>query len=233
MPDSSPIGSMPSATFAPANGAPNAPLNGNSFSAHASPLSELLDKITTRRATIGVLGLGYVGLPLITAFAKNGFQTIGFDPHRGTVEVLQRGDSHIGDVPAAVVKELVEAGKFTATSEFDALADCDVAIICVPTPLTDTRDPDLKYVVSACEAVASQLHHGMLVVLESTTYPGTTDEIARPILEKTGLLAGRDFFLAFSPERIDPGNEACKPPARSTTASSKKPSRFRPHKRRN
>lgn len=180
----------------------------SSFS-EATPalLAEFLQKIESRRATIGVLGLGYVGLPLITGFAKAGFKSIGFDPSRPTVDVLQRGDSHIGDVPAATVQELVRAGKFTATTDFSHLDHCDVAIICVPTPLTTTRDPDLKYVVSACEAVKAHLHRGMLVVLESTTYPGTTDEIARPILESTGLVAGRDFFLSFSPERIDPGNE--------------------------
>ncbi len=175
---------------------------------HSSPhLSQILDKIATRQAIIGVLGLGYVGLPLITAFGKAGFKTVGFDPYQPTVDLLQRGESHIGDVDSAVVKELVQAGKFTATADFAQLDECDVAIICVPTPLTPTRDPDLKYVVSACEAVRDHLHAGMLVVLESTTYPGTTDEIARPLLEATGLKAGHGFFLAYSPERIDPGNE--------------------------
>lgn len=168
---------------------------------------QLLDKISNRQAVIGVLGLGYVGLPLATTFAKAGFKTIGFDPQRPTVDLLQRGDSHIGDVPASTVKELVSAGSFRATDDFVSLADCDVAIICVPTPLTNTRDPDLKYIVSACEAILPHVHRGMLAVLESTTFPGTTDEVVRPVLEESGLMAGEDFFLAFSPERIDPGNE--------------------------
>ena len=179
----------------------------NHHSATNSLVQQLLDKITNRQAVIGILGLGYVGLPLATTFAKAGFKTIGFDPQKSTIELLQSGNSHIGDVPADTVKELVTAGSFQATTDFSGLIDCDVAIICVPTPLTETRDPDLKYIVSACEAIGKQIHQGMLVVLESTTFPGTTDEVARPILEKSGLVAGEDFFLAFSPERIDPGNE--------------------------
>lgn len=172
-----------------------------------SLVQQLLDKIASRKAVIGILGLGYVGLPLATTFARAGFKTIGFDPQHATVELLQRGDSHIGDVPAQTIKELVESGSFSATYDFSGLKHCDVAIICVPTPLTNTRDPNLKYIVSACESISNEIHRGMLVVLESTTFPGTTDEIARPILEKNGLQAGKDFFLAFSPERIDPGNE--------------------------
>ncbi len=168
---------------------------------------QLLDKIASRQAIIGVLGLGYVGVPLATTFAKAGFKTIGFDPHRPTVDLLQRGDSHIGDVSATTVKDLVSAGTFRATDDFAGLIDCDVTIICVPTPLTNTRDPDLKYIISACESISPHVHQGMLVVLESTTFPGTTNEVARPILERGGLVAGEDFFLAFSPERIDPGNE--------------------------
>lgn len=186
---------------------PNPELNSAS-QATQSLTQQLLDKINTRQAVLGILGLGYVGLPLATTFAKAGFKTIGFDPQKPTVDLLQRGDSHISDVPAADVKQLVEAGSFSATNDFSGLAQCDVAIICVPTPLTNTRDPDLKYIVSACEAISDYLHPGMLVVLESTTFPGTTNEVARPILEKKGLIAGEDFFLAFSPERIDPGNKA-------------------------
>lgn len=187
----------------------SSPAHSSTDSASVSPLAqELIDKISNQSAVIGVLGLGYVGLPLATTFAQRGFTSIGFDPHRPTVDILQRGDSHIGDISAATVQELVQSGAFRATSDFSALDECDVAIVCVPTPLTNTRDPDLKYIISASEQIKAHLHRGMLVVLESTTYPGTTDEIMRPLLEETGLVAGEDFFLAFSPERIDPGNEA-------------------------
>lgn len=183
-------------------------LEESSSNGHSAPLAQgLLKRIADREAVIGVLGLGYVGLPLATAFAAAGFKTIGFDPHRETVELLQSGASHIGDVPASTVKKLVNAGAFNATDDFSQLHDCDVAIICVPTPLTNTRDPDLKYIVSACEAIKPHVHAGMLVILESTTFPGTTNDVTRPILEQNGLIAGKDFFLAFSPERIDPGNE--------------------------
>ena len=168
---------------------------------------QLLDKIANRQAVIGILGLGYVGLPLATTFAEAGFKTIGFDPQQHTVDLLQRGDSHIGDVPAETVKALVTKGSFSATYDFSQLINCDVAIICVPTPLTNTRDPDLKYIESACEAITPHLHQGMLVILESTTFPGTTNDVVRPILEQSGLKAGEGFFLAYSPERIDPGNE--------------------------
>ena len=169
-------------------------------------LTQLVEKLRTRQATIGILGMGYVGLPLITAFGKAGFSTIGFDTKTTTVEALQRGESHIGDVPSALIQELRQANKFKATTDFSQLGSCDVAIICVPTPLTEMREPDLTFVCSACKAVRDQLHAGQLAVLESTTYPGTTDEVMRPLLEETGLKAGQDFFLAFSPERIDPGN---------------------------
>jgi len=166
-----------------------------------------LQKISDKKAVIGILGMGYVGLPLIAAFAEAGFQTLGFDLKTSTIESLQRGESHIGDVQSSRVAALRQNGKFDATTDFSRLAECDAAIICVPTPLTDTRDPDLTAVRGAVSAIRETLHAGQLVVLESTTYPGTTDEIARPILESSGLIAGTDFFLAFSPERIDPGNE--------------------------
>jgi UDP-N-acetyl-D-glucosamine dehydrogenase len=180
----------------------------SSSNGHFAPLAQqLLTKTADRKAVIGVLGLGYVGLPLATAFASAGFKTFGFDPHRATVDLLQSGQSHIGDVAASTVKKLVDAGTFSATDDFSQLRDCDVAIICVPTPLTNTRDPDMKYIISACEAIKPHVHEGMLVILESTTFPGTTNDVTRPILEENGLVAGKDFFLAFSPERIDPGNE--------------------------
>ena len=170
-------------------------------------LGELLRALESRAATVGVLGMGYVGLPLSVAFAEAGFATVGFDTKIDTVAALQRGESHIDDVQSERVGSLRVAEKFRATSDFSDLARCDVAIICVPTPLTANRDPDLSMVRAAVSAVAASLRAGQLVVLESTTYPGTTDEVVRPILEANGLVAGRDFFLAFSPERIDPGNE--------------------------
>ncbi len=207
---------MPETTFPDAASIGESPLPANSnghpticddcFSSQTLT-EQILDKIANRQAVVGILGLGYVGLPLATTFAKAGFKTIGFDPQRHTVDLLQGGDSHIGDVPAATVKELVNNGSFSATDDFADLINCDVAIICVPTPLTNTRDPELKYIVSACEAISPHIHQGMLVVLESTTFPGTTNDVVRPILEQSGLKAGEDFFLAYSPERIDPGNE--------------------------
>lgn len=167
----------------------------------------LLAKLQNRQATIGVMGMGYVGLPLIMAFAGANFRTLGFDTNTRTIEALGRGESHIGDVPAATVLAMRESDKFSATMDFARLAECDAAIICVPTPLTEMREPDLTMVRNATAAIQSTLHEGQLVVLESTTYPGTTDEVVKGILEETGLKAGQDFFLAFSPERIDPGNE--------------------------
>ena len=167
---------------------------------------ELQSKLQTRTARVGILGMGYVGLPLAVAFAEAGFPTVGFDTSVRTVAMLQDGQSHIGDIQGERIQTLRHNEKFSATSDFDALGECDVTIICVPTPLTDTREPDLSYVRSAALAVKNQLHRGQLVVLESTTYPGTTDEVVLPLLEETGLRAGHDFCLAFSPERIDPGN---------------------------
>ncbi|HEX8551249.1 MAG TPA: nucleotide sugar dehydrogenase [Abditibacteriaceae bacterium] len=170
--------------------------------------SSLLQKIQDRDAIVGVLGLGYVGLPLIVAFGEAGFPTIGFEPKEATVVGLQSGQSHIGDIPSERVAALRASGKLEATGDFTRLAECDAVIICVPTPLTATRDPDLAPVRIAVEAIRDSLRPGQLVVLESTTYPGTTDEVVRPRLDSTGNVAGRDYFLAFSPERIDPGNEA-------------------------
>ncbi len=167
---------------------------------------QLRDKIAARTATVGVLGMGYVGLPLAITFAEAGFSTIGFDPSQRHISGLQMGESHIGDIASERVAALVGDNKFRATSDFDGLAECDVTIICVPTPLTEMREPDLSYVLSATRAVARRLHPGQLVILESTTYPGTTDEEMLPILQEVGLNVGQDFFLAYSPERIDPGN---------------------------
>jgi UDP-N-acetyl-D-glucosamine dehydrogenase len=162
--------------------------------------------IVARRARVGIIGLGYVGLPLGTAFAEAGFRVTGFDVDIKRVTALNNGVSHIHDVASSRVDRLVKDGLFHATAETAQLADADVVVICVPTPLTDERRPDLTYVETATAYVAQALRPGQLVILESTTYPGTTREVVLPRLEATGLRAGRDFFLAFSPERVDPGN---------------------------
>jgi len=167
----------------------------------------LLERITNRTAKVGVVGLGYVGLPLAVEFAQAGFTVTGIDLDARKVGELNRGESYIQDVPTSAVAPLVASGKLSATTDPGAVRDFDTINICVPTPLRKTKDPDLSFVVSAVEAIKGHLHPGMLVILESTTYPGTTEEVVQPILEKTGLKAGVDFFLAFSPERVDPGNE--------------------------
>jgi len=166
----------------------------------------LKQKITNHTAHFGVVGLGYVGLPLAVEFAKRGLKTTGFEVDPRKVDQLAAGDSYIGDVPSSDVKPLVQEGLFTATTDFDELADMDVISICVPTPLSKTRDPDMSYVLKATQEVARRLRKGQLVILESTTYPGTTDELVCPELESSGLKVGEDFYLAFSPERVDPSN---------------------------
>ena len=166
----------------------------------------LLDRIRARQARIGVIGLGYVGLPLAVEFALAGFHVTGFDVDPSKIAEINGGRSYIPDVPAADLAKVVASGHLRATTDMGDLASMDVADICVPTPLRKTKDPDLSYVVKALEAAAAALHAGQLVILESTTYPGTTDEVALPMLEARGLKADRDFFLAFSPERVDPGN---------------------------
>jgi UDP-N-acetyl-D-glucosamine dehydrogenase len=166
----------------------------------------LADKIAAREARVGVIGLGYVGLPLAVEFAKAGMKSLGFDLDAKKVEQINRGESYIGDVTGDEVKAMVESGYLRATTDFAELADVDTVDICVPTPLRKTGDPDLSYVVSAIDEIATHLKMGQLVILESTTYPGTVEEVVRPKLEAGGLKAGRDFYLAFSPERVDPGN---------------------------
>ena len=167
----------------------------------------LRQKLAARTARVGVVGLGYVGLPLAVELARAGFKTTGIDLDQRKVDAINRGESYIQDVPTKDVAEFHKAGRLSATSDPSIVASLDTVNICVPTPLRKTKDPDLSYVVSAVEMIAAHLHPGLLVILESTTYPGTTDEVVQPILEKGGLKAGKDFFLAFSPERVDPGNE--------------------------
>ena len=169
---------------------------------------QLNDKIQQKTARIGVIGLGYVGLPLAVEFARHGFDVTGFDVDATKVAEINAGRSYILDVPTTEVAESVAAGRLRATTDMAALHDMDVIDICVPTPLRKTRDPDLSYVVQAVDAVKARLRKGQLIILESTTYPGTTDEVVQPALEETGLVAGQDFFLAFSPERVDPGNQS-------------------------
>ena len=171
---------------------------------HASVLTE---KIRANTAHLGTLGLGYVGLPLSVEFAAAGLTVTGFDVTAEKVDTINASRSYIKDVPDARVAEVVRAGRLRASTDFDGLADCDAVIICVPTPLSKTRDPDLSMVVEAARSIALRLRAGQLVVLESTTYPGTTEELILPLLTEGGLKAGQDFFLAFSPERVDPGNE--------------------------
>jgi len=173
------------------------------------PVHELheltITKIREGNAQVGIIGLGYVGLPLARAFADRGTTVLGFDTDASKVAKLQRCESYIGHIGAADIRQMRGRG-FDATNRFDRLGEPDAIIVCVPTPLTETREPELRYVAESCKAIAPQLRPGQLVVLESTTYPGTTRDIVQPILEESGLRAGEDFFLAFSPEREDPGN---------------------------
>ncbi len=167
---------------------------------------DLIARLRDHSARVGVIGLGYVGLPLVVELADVGFTCVGLDVDEPKVNALNKGESYIPDVRAEQVAAVVNAGRFSATTDFGALDTLDTVNICVPTPLRKTKDPDLSYVVSAVEQVAKHLHRGQLVILESTTYPGTTEEVVQPMLEAGGLKAGQDFFLAFSPERVDPGN---------------------------
>jgi UDP-N-acetyl-D-glucosamine dehydrogenase len=166
----------------------------------------LLARISNRSARTGVVGLGYVGLPLAVEFAKAGLHTVGIDLDARKVNAIKERRSYIPDVSTADVEALVASGRLEATTDFAAVAGLDTVDICVPTPLRKSKDPDMSYVVSAVESIAKYIHPGMLVILESTTYPGTTVELVQPILERGGLKAGVDFFLAFSPERVDPAN---------------------------
>src|SRR5213080_4022720 len=167
---------------------------------------ELINSIKNKRATVGIIGLGYVGLPLVTEFASKGFKCTGFEVDETKVSQINAGESYIGDVASVTVKETVERGHLVATTEFDRLKDCDAIIICVPTPLRKTKEPDVSFIMAAADEIRKRLRRGQLVILESTTYPGTTDEVLLPMFEGTGLKLDEDFLLAFSPERVDPGN---------------------------
>jgi UDP-N-acetyl-D-glucosamine dehydrogenase len=171
-----------------------------------SAATALEEKIKNRTARVGIVGLGYVGLPLAMEFAKAGFSVTGIDIQESKVSQLNRGDSYVQDVPTDTLKKWVSGGKFRATSDFSVILDLDTINIAVPTPLRKTKDPDMSYIVSACQETAKHLRPGKLVILESTTYPGTTDELVLPMLEASGWKVGQDFFLCFSPERVDPGN---------------------------
>jgi UDP-N-acetyl-D-glucosamine dehydrogenase len=166
----------------------------------------LIDRIERREARVGVVGLGYVGLPLAVELARSGFHVVGIDLDSRKVASLLAGRSYIADVPSSELSALIASGRLGATTDFAAVRDLDSISICVPTPLRKTKDPDLSYIISATQQIAAYLRSGTLVILESTTYPGTTEELVQPLLEAGGLKAGTDFFLAFSPERVDPGN---------------------------
>jgi UDP-N-acetyl-D-glucosamine dehydrogenase len=168
--------------------------------------TELSNLITEKKACVGVIGLGYVGLPLVVEFAAKGFKGIGFEVDERKASQINAGNSYIGDVPSARVSELVKTERLRATTDFKHLAECDAIIICVPTPLRKTKEPDVSYILAAAEQIQKYLRRGQLIILESTTYPGTTDEVLLPMFQETGLKLDEDFLLAFSPERVDPGN---------------------------
>jgi UDP-N-acetyl-D-glucosamine dehydrogenase len=168
---------------------------------------DLMQKVKERKAKISIIGIGYVGFPLAVEFASAGFSVVGIDLNESKVNVINHGGSHIPDIDPAVVSPLVRDGLLKATTEFDVLADADLISICVPTPLNKTKNPDVSFILAAAGEIRKRLRKGQLVVLESTTYPGTTEELIRPMMEEAGLKVGEDFYLAFSPERVDPGNK--------------------------
>jgi UDP-N-acetyl-D-glucosamine dehydrogenase len=167
---------------------------------------DIIALIAAKRAHIGVVGLGYVGLPLLAEFARKGFQATGFEVDASKANQINSGVSYISDITSDVVKKHVDSKRLRATTNFDHLKECDAVIICVPTPLRKTKEPDVSYILAAAGEIKTRLHRGQLVILESTTYPGTTDEVLLPMFEETGLKLDTDFLLAFSPERVDPGN---------------------------
>src|SRR5258706_12044806 len=167
---------------------------------------QIIAAITAKRAHVGVVGLGYVGLPMLSEFAGSGFQATGFEVDENKAAQINAGESYIGDVNSSIIKDHVAGKRLRATTDFDHLKDCDAIIICVPTPLRKTKEPDVSYILAAAEEIKKRLHQGQVIILESTTYPGTTDEVLLPMFEETGLKLDEDFLLAFSPERVDPGN---------------------------
>ena len=179
-----------------------------------SAADALRQRIRTRKARVGVIGLGYVGLPLAVEFARAGFEVVGIDVQASKVDLFNQGHSYIKDVPDEVFGPQVRSGRLRATSDLSVISELDTINICVPTPLRKTKDPDMSYIVAATEGIAEHMHDGLLVVLESTTYPGTTQEVVLPMLSGNGLKVGEDFFLCFSPERVDPGNERFQTPHR-------------------
>ncbi len=199
-----PIERLTTSTTRRPRGADTTPLAGNAY-------EELLLAIEERTARVGIIGLGYVGLPLAHAFSRGGFPVIGFDIDAAKIARLGQGKSYIGHISDETVRDM-NANGFEATDRFERLDEVDAVLICVPTPLTEAREPDLSFVLNSTESIAAHPRPGQLIVLESTTYPGTTRDVVLPILEKNGLRAGRDFFLAFSPEREDPGNAAFSAP---------------------
>ncbi len=166
----------------------------------------LATRIRKKQARVGVIGLGYVGLPLVRELAEAGFQVTGFDIDPDKIQLLRKGKSYIGHIPSSLIQRLSDEGQFLATADFSRLEETDCILICVPTPLTQSREPDVSYIVGTGKSIAEHLRPGQLVVLESTTYPGTTEEVLRPLLDKSGLKLDEDYFLAYSPEREDPGN---------------------------
>lgn len=176
-------------------------------SSTSADLDALCENFISRRAKIGVIGLGYVGLPLACAICDRDFVAVGFDIDTGKIDKLNRGESYIGNIHNDRISRFVKGGKFFPTNRFEMLSEMDAIIMCVPTPLDRNREPDMTYIVNTTKSIAPHLKRGQLIVLESTTYPGTTSDLVRPILEETGLKCGEDFFLAFSPEREDPGNQ--------------------------
>ena len=176
------------------------------ISERTTSAKQLEEKILSRTAKVGIMGLGYVGLPLAMEFGRSGFNVVGIDPDESKIDQLNKGKSYVRDVPETAISGLVRGGKIKATADVSVIAELDTVNVCVPTPLRKTKDPDMSYVVSACQAIAKHIHPGMLIILESTTYPGTTDELVLPMLERSDLRVGEDFFVCFSPERVDPGN---------------------------
>jgi UDP-N-acetyl-D-glucosamine dehydrogenase len=168
---------------------------------------KLIDRLREKRARVVVVGIGYVGLPLVAEFAREGFRVTGLDYDQRKVELLNQGESYIGDVPTSDLSQPVKAGLLDATSDPAVLREADAVVVCVPTPLNKTKDPDMRFIVDATEQIAKHQHPGMLIVLESTTYPGTTTELLVPKLTENGFELGKDVFIAFSPERVDPGNQ--------------------------